>query len=70
MKCFKLKTIILGDSGVGKTTLSYKYYNQTYVTNSQSTVGVNFISKYVDVYDDKKINYKYGILRDRKDYGL
>ena len=47
MKCFVLKTIILGDCGVGKTTMLYKYYNGIFNSDNQSTVGVNFVSKYV-----------------------
>ena len=47
MKCFVLKTIILGDCGVGKTTMLYKYYNGNFNSDNQSTVGVNFVSKCV-----------------------
>lgn len=47
MKCYTLKTIILGDSGVGKTTLLYKYCSGKFNVRNQSTVGVNFVSKYV-----------------------
>ena len=47
MKCFVFKTIILGDCGVGKTTMLYKYYTGNFNYNNQSTVGVNFVSKYV-----------------------
>lgn len=48
MKCYNLKTIILGDCGVGKTTMLYKYYNGNFNNENQSTVGVNFVSKYVE----------------------
>lgn len=54
MKCFVLKTIILGDCGVGKTTMLYKYYNGNFNSDNQSTVGVNFVSKYV-----KKLNCEF-----------
>lgn len=47
MKCFVLKSIILGDCGVGKTTMLYKYYTGNFNHDNQSTVGVNFVSKYV-----------------------
>lgn len=47
MKCFVLKTIILGDCGVGKTTMLYKYYTGNFNHDNQSTVGVSFVSKYV-----------------------
>lgn len=48
MKCYNLKTIILGDCGVGKTTMLYKYYNGIFNYENESTVGVNFVSKYID----------------------
>ena len=48
MKCYNLKTIILGDCGVGKTTMLYKYYNGSFNYENESTVGVNFVSKYID----------------------
>ena len=47
MKCFVLKSIILGDCGVGKTTMLYKYYTGNFNYDNQSTVGVNFVSKYI-----------------------
>jgi len=54
MKTYNLKTIILGDCGVGKTTMLYKYYNGNFNHENESTVGVNFVSKYVetDKYND------------------
>lgn len=48
MKCYNFKTIILGDCGVGKTTMLYKYYNGNFNNENESTVGVNFVSKFVD----------------------
>lgn len=46
--------IILGDCGVGKTTMLYKYYNGNFNHENQSTVGVSFVSKYInsDKYND------------------
>ena len=54
MKSYNLKTIILGDCGVGKTTMLYKYYNGIFNLENKSTVGVNFVSKYIktDKYND------------------
>lgn len=48
MKCYTLKTIILGDSGVGKTTMLYKYYTGEFNDERDSTVGVNFVSKFIE----------------------
>lgn len=54
-KEYTLKTIILGDSGVGKSTLLYKYYNNKYSDDITSTIGINYISKNVDIFDDKNV---------------
>ena len=55
MKCYILKTIIVGDCGVGKTTLLYKYYNGNFNYENESTVGVNFVSKYIENKDFKDV---------------
>ena len=55
MKCYILKTIILGDCGVGKTTMLYKYYNGNFNYENESTVGVNFVSKYIENKDFKHV---------------
>lgn len=55
MKSYNLKTIILGDCGVGKTTMLYKYYNGNFNQENESTVGVNFVSKYVETDKYNKI---------------
>lgn len=49
------KTIILGNAGVGKTTLLYKYLYGTYMTNISSTIGVNYVSKKLSISDNIKI---------------
>lgn len=48
-----IKTIILGDSGVGKTTLLYKYIYGRFMTEIISTVGVNYVSKKINLENDK-----------------
>ena len=53
-KLYIFKTIVLGDSGVGKSTLIYKFYNNIYKEDIGSTIGINYISKNLEV-DDKKI---------------
>lgn len=49
------KTIIVGDSGVGKTTLLYKYLYGEYISQYSSTIGVNYVSKKMIISDDIKI---------------
>ena len=40
-----LKVILLGDSGVGKTSIILRYYRNQFKADSQSTIGSNFIDK-------------------------
>ena len=42
---YKLKLVVVGDSGVGKTNLIKRFANNTFNSNSKATVGVEFISK-------------------------
>ena len=42
---YKLKVVIVGDSGVGKTNLIKRFVSNTFTPNSKATVGVEFISK-------------------------
>ena len=42
---YKLKVVIVGDSGVGKTNLIKRFVSNTFSPNSKATVGVEFISK-------------------------
>jgi Ras-related protein Rab-11A len=42
---YKLKVVIVGDSGVGKTNLIKRFVSNTFTPNSKATVGVEFIRK-------------------------
>ena len=42
---YKLKVVVVGDSGVGKTNLIKRFVTNTFSANSKATVGVEFISK-------------------------
>ncbi|CDO93450.1 unnamed protein product [Kluyveromyces dobzhanskii CBS 2104] len=48
-----LKVIILGDSGVGKTSLMHRYVNDKYSQQYKATIGADFLTKEVVVNDDK-----------------
>ncbi|EAU87363.2 GTP-binding protein ypt7 [Coprinopsis cinerea okayama7 len=43
-----LKVIILGDSGVGKTSLMNQYVNKRFSTQYKATIGADFLTKEVD----------------------
>jgi len=42
---YKIKLIIVGDSGVGKTNLINRFASDTFDNNSKATIGVEFIYK-------------------------
>lgn len=50
-----MKIIIVGDSGCGKTTLSYRFANDVTPPDANSTIGIEFVCKrfYADGYDLK-----------------
>ncbi|KXN68137.1 Rab7 protein sea anemone [Conidiobolus coronatus NRRL 28638] len=49
-----LKVIILGDSGVGKTSLMNQYVNKKFSNQYKATIGADFLTKEV-VVDDKVV---------------
>ncbi|KAH6890923.1 GTP-binding protein ypt7 [Coprinopsis sp. MPI-PUGE-AT-0042] len=46
-----LKVIILGDSGVGKTSLMNQYVNKRFSTQYKATIGADFLTKEVETED-------------------
>merc|ERR1712121_325712 len=49
-----LKVIILGDSGVGKTSLMNQYVNKRFTSQYKATIGADFLTKEVMV-DDRLV---------------
>jgi len=49
-----LKVIILGDSGVGKTSLMNQYVNQKFNKQYKATIGADFLTKEITI-DDKAV---------------
>jgi len=49
-----LKVIILGDSGVGKTSLMERYVHKKFSSQYKATIGADFLSKEVQI-DDKLV---------------
>jgi len=50
-----LKVIILGDSGVGKTSLMNQFVNQKFSNQYKATIGADFLAKEVEV-DGQSVN--------------
>ena len=44
-----LKVIILGDSGVGKTSLMNQYVNRKFNAQYKATIGADFLTKEVTI---------------------
>ncbi|KAJ3247203.1 hypothetical protein HDU78_005010 [Chytriomyces hyalinus] len=49
-----LKVIILGDSGVGKTSLMNQYVNRKFTNQYKATIGADFLTKDVEI-DGKNV---------------
>ena len=54
----ELKIILLGESGVGKTSIILRYYKNAFNSNLPSTFGSTFITKYLE---KNNITYKLNI---------
>ncbi|HME54246.1 MAG TPA: Rab family GTPase [Candidatus Lokiarchaeia archaeon] len=54
-KTIIIKVIVGGDGGIGKTTYLHRYCNNVFLTNTQLTVGVDFLTKIV-TYNDFTFN--------------
>ncbi|CAG9329233.1 unnamed protein product [Blepharisma stoltei] len=54
-KRYQQKIIVLGDSGVGKTSLLNRYVRQEFSQNYRATIGADFLSKEITV-DDRHIS--------------
>lgn len=46
-----LKVIVLGDSGVGKTSLMNQYVNNKFSNQYKATIGADFLTRDVDIGD-------------------
>ncbi|MBY9008119.1 MAG: GTP-binding protein [Candidatus Lokiarchaeota archaeon] len=54
---FVFKLIILGDKGVGKTTLTYRYVTGLFRENLKQTIGIDIFSKFVE-FEDKLFKFQ------------
>jgi len=54
MEDFRFKHLILGDSTVGKTSLTIKYISGSFLEDLRLTIGVDFYNKSL-IYNDKRV---------------
>ena len=52
--CLVVKILILGDSGVGKSSLLQRYTHQKFDSRYKATIGADFMTKVISV-DDLKV---------------
>ena len=50
-KIILAKIVVLGDSGVGKTTLMHRYINHTFIETHKATIGADILTKEVELED-------------------
>merc|ERR1719419_1980030 len=50
-----LKIIILGDSGVGKTSILHKYVSNKFIEEHKATIGADFSTKEITIDDNRLI---------------
>jgi small GTP-binding protein len=62
-----LKVIILGDSGVGKTSLMNKYVSDKFSKQYKATIGADFLTKEIEI-DDKAVTLQIWDTAGQEDY--
>lgn len=58
-----IKVLVIGDAGVGKSSILKRYNNDVFDYDQSSTIGVDFVSVYMQLLDEskRKFVYKYQI---------
>ena len=46
-RCREIKIVLLGDSGVGKSSIAQRYVTDTFRAHGESTIGASFMSKMI-----------------------
>ena len=52
-----VKTIILGDSGVGKSSVLYRFIKDEFILGQEPTLGVGFKSKLIEIDSNSAFNF-------------
>jgi GTPase SAR1 family protein len=66
-EALQCKVVLIGESGVGKTSIINRYTTNTYSDVLTATPGASFTTKTIMLKDyDQSIKFEYGILQDKK----
>lgn len=52
IKIIGAKTVILGDTGVGKTSIALRFVNNSFMSYVDSTIGTSYLTKTITVNND------------------
>ena len=47
----QIKIVLVGDSGVGKSSIALRYVTDTFKTDSEGTVGASYMGKIINLND-------------------
>lgn len=54
---YQAKLVLLGSSGVGKSSIIYRFVTETFRETMDTTLGAVFMSKLISVGDDKCLRF-------------
>lgn len=58
----QIKVIMVGDSGVGKSSILYRFVNDEFNEFSEATLGAAFVSKVFTYGTDKTIRFQVAVV--------
>ena len=64
------KVVMVGEPGVGKTSIISRYVLNQFSNVVISTTGASYATKIIELDKDNKLNFKYGIQQAKKDFVL
>ena len=66
----QFRLLTLGNSNVGKTSFILKYTEDTFTTNTSTTIGIDYKDKYEILKNNQKVKIAIYELMDKKDLNL
>ena len=62
------KVVLLGESGVGKTSIINQFINEEFLEDQETTTGATFSSKEVETKSGQKIKFVVWDTQDKKNF--